>query len=295
MDALLEVKERLSIFKNLYDVIRLVNPIDATVINNMDENLSVKSGFCYNLWNRNKRCDNCISKLAYHKNETAIKIEYSEGKIILVIASPLVIKGSRYVVELIKDVSNSGIVTNVETSYEESVLQFLNAVNERNIKDDLTEVYNKAYINERLPKDLKRSVREKSSISVVMIDLDYFKVVNDTYGHIIGDKVLKDFATIVKSYVRCEDMDWIGRYGGEEFILVLNNADENIANRIAERIRKGINAHIFQYGTIKINITCSLGVYTSKGIEISRDVIIEKADINLYKAKANGRNNSVIS
>ncbi|MDU4890816.1 MAG: GGDEF domain-containing protein [Clostridium sp.] len=293
MDALREVKERLSIFKNLYDSIRLVNPINDSIINHECENLSVKSGFCYDIWKRNERCENCISRVAYDKEETAVKIEYSEGKIILVIASPLIIKNNKYVIEMIKDVSQNGRISNMDTNYEESVLGFLNVIKERTVKDELTDVYNKAYINERLPKDLRISVNENLSTSVVMIDLDYFKNINDTYGHVIGDKVLRDFAAIVKNYTRSDSMDWIGRYGGEEFILVLNNADEDIAQNIAERIRKRINDNIFKYDDVEIRITCSLGIYSSKGKDINMDDAVEKADKNLYKAKASGRNKIV--
>lgn len=295
MDALIDVKERLSIFKNLYDVIRLVNPINTAVINHECEDLSVKSGFCYDVWKRSERCENCISQIAYNKDETAVKIEYSEGKIILVIAAPLTIKNKKYVVEMIKDVSQSGRVSIMDTNYEESVLEFLNVVKERTVKDELTGVYNKAYINERLPQDLRRSVRENLSTSVVMIDLDYFKNINDTYGHVIGDKVLRDFASIVNNYIRSDSMDWIGRYGGEEFILVLNNADENVAQNIAERIRKKISDSVFKYEDIEIKITCSLGIYSSKGKDINMDDAVEKADKNLYKAKASGRNKIVKS
>lgn len=293
MDALREVKERLSIFKNLYDIIRLVNPINDSIINHECENLSVKSGFCYDIWKRNERCENCISRVAYDKEETAVKIEYSEGKIILVIASPLIIKNNKYVIEMIKDVSQNGRISNMDTNYEESVLGFLNVIKERTVKDELTDVYNKAYINERLPKDLRISVNENLSTSVVMIDLDYFKNINDTYGHVIGDKVLRDFAAIVKNYTRSDSMDWIGRYGGEEFILVLNNADEDIAQNIAERIRKRINDNIFKYDDVEIRITCSLGIYSSNGKDINMDDAVEKADKNLYKAKASGRNKIV--
>lgn len=295
MDALIDVKERLSIFKNLYDVIRLVNPINTAVINHECEDLSVKSGFCYDVWKRSERCENCISQIAYNKDETAVKIEYSEGKIILVIAAPLTIKNKKYVIEMIKDVSQSGRVSIMDTNYEESVLEFLNVVKERTVKDELTGVYNKAYINERLPQDLRRSVRENLSTSVVMIDLDYFKNINDTYGHVIGDKVLRDFASIVNNYIRSDSMDWIGRYGGEEFILVLNNADENVAQNISERIRKRVNDSVFKYEDIEIKITCSLGIYSSKGKDIDMDDAIEKADKNLYKAKASGRNRIVKS
>ena len=295
MDALLDVKDRLSIFKNLYDVIRLVNPISNKVINHECDNLSCKEGFCYDIWKKGKKCDNCISELAYRRNETAVKLEYSEGKLVLVIASPLIIKNVKYVVEMLKDVSNSGMTANMEDNYEESVLGFINAVKERTNKDELTGVYNKAYINERLPQDLKKSVRGKVSISVVMIDLDYFKDINDTYGHVIGDKVLRDFASIVKEYIRRDSMDWIGRYGGEEFIFVLNNADERVAHDIAERIRRRINDNVFQYDGIKIHLTRSLGVYSSKGLDISMDEAVDKADKNLYRAKDNGRNKIVVS
>lgn len=295
MDVLAEVKDRLSIFKNLYDVIRLVNPATNKVINNNCEKLSNKSGFCYDIWKRSEKCENCISKIAYKTDETAIKIEYSNGKVTLVTAAPVVINENKYVVEMIKDISNRGKVSNMDTSYEEAVEDFLNASKERTFKDGLTGVYNKSYIYKRLPEDLNRGERENQPTTVIMIDLDYFKDVNDTYGHVIGDKVLKDFSSMVKEYVRSGSMDWIGRYGGEEFILVLNNCDGDVAKSIAERIRKKINSSIFQYGDIKIKITCSIGVYSANGMHIEMDEIIGRADKNLYRAKESGRNKIVIS
>ncbi len=294
MDVLADVKERLSIFNKLYDVIRLVNPINNTIINSNCENLSNKGGFCYDIWKKNKKCDNCISKLAYEKDETAIKIEWCNGRISLVTATPIVVGGYKYIVEMIKDVSKSGIVANVETSYEETVEDFINAVKERTFRDSLTGVYNKAYISERLPQDLNRSARENQSISVIMIDLDYFKDINDNYGHVIGDKVLKDFATMVSKYIRNSSMDWIGRYGGEEFILVLNNADGSVAKSIAERIRCKIDEMIFEYDDVKINITCSIGIYSSKGVDVDMEEAVDRADKNLYKAKEQGRNRIII-
>lgn len=295
MDALLDVKERLSIFENLYDVIRLVNPMSNKVINHECEKLNCKSGFCYDVWKKGKKCENCISELALKKNETTIKLEYNQGKIVLVIASPLIINNVTYVVEMVKDVSNNGIVSNNEKNYEESVLGFIDSVKENTNRDELTGVYNKRYINYRLPKDLQTGFEKNVNLSLLMIDLDFFKDINDTYGHLVGDKVLKSFATIVKEYIRKDSMDWIGRYGGEEFVLILNDANEEVAKNIAEAIIKRISSNVFQYEDIKIHLTCSIGIYTHKGLKITMDEAIDKADKNLYKAKESGRNRVILS
>lgn len=294
MDIMNDVKERLSIFKNIYDMIRIINPNNNKVLST-DNNTINTDTHCYDLWNRNGICENCISKQAYESNETVVKIEYNKNRIFLVMASPINIGKETYIVELVKDISKGGAIIDREREYAESIEKFLKNIQETTLIDDLTGVYNRRYIRERLEVDVEKSIREQKSMSVIMADIDYFKEINDTYGHIVGDNVLKDFTRIASKYIRSNGSDWIGRYGGEEFLIVLNDTDEDKAEIIAERIRKNLEETTLEYKGNKFSITCSFGVYGFRDLDMNTEDIIHRADINLYEAKEKGRNTTVVN
>ncbi|SNR87198.1 sensor domain-containing diguanylate cyclase [Desulfurobacterium atlanticum] len=149
--------------------------------------------------------------------------------------------------------------------------------------DSLTGLYNRRKIFERLEEEIARCERYGNPLSVIIFDIDFFKKVNDTYGHLIGDKVLKEIAKILKSNTRKPDI--AGRYGGEEFIIILPHTDTEGAIKLAEKIRKLIENHNFGIGR---KITISAGV-TSYIPRDTVDSLISRADQALYKAKAEGR------
>lgn len=294
MDIMNDVKERLSIFKNIYDMIRIINPNNNKILST-DNNTINTDTHCYELWDRDGICENCISKKAYESNETVVKIEYNKNRIFLVMASPINIGKETYIVELVKDISKGGAIIDREREYAESIEKFLKNIQETTLIDDLTGVYNRRYIRERLEVDVEKSIREQKSMSVIMADIDYFKEINDTYGHIVGDNVLKDFTRIASKYIRSNGSDWIGRYGGEEFLIVLNDTDEDKAEIIAERIRKNLEETTLEYKGNKFSITCSFGVYGFRDLDMNTEDIIHRADINLYEAKEKGRNTTVVN
>lgn len=158
--------------------------------------------------------------------------------------------------------------------------------------DELTGLYNKRYLNKMLLIDINRNRLLGYPMCLIMADLDFFKQVNDTYGHEIGDKVLRDFADILKGAIR-KGSDWAARYGGEEFLIVANNTDLEGGYKLAEKIRRLVEEKVFDYGGIKITITASFGVYCIKNTEIDIEKFIELADKNLYEAKRRGRNKTV--
>jgi diguanylate cyclase (GGDEF)-like protein len=163
-------------------------------------------------------------------------------------------------------------------------------------KDSLTGCYNRGYLNEHLPHEMKRALRYHHPLSVALCDLDHFKKVNDRYGHLCGDMVLREFVQCLMSLIRL-DMDWVARYGGEEFLLVLPETDFNNAGRLAERLRKQISKKIFKWEGEKIKITASFGVtgfaQRRAGENFSPDELIQVADQYLYQAKNQGRNKVV--
>ncbi|WP_075841608.1 GGDEF domain-containing protein [Clostridium perfringens] len=298
MGVLLDIKERMSIFKNFYDEIRVVDPINNKVFSDefnskINDNLNKKecsTSNCYDVWGKKSMCSTCISKKAYLKNDTFMKLEYNQKNIFLVLASPIEIEERKYVVEILKDITNNGEI--VEGTGETDYLDLtIKTMGENLVKDYLTGVYNKRYIDQRFSKEANRNLKESIPTTVIMTDIDSFKKVNDTYGHLIGDKILRDFAKVLNNNIR-ENSDWIGRYGGEEFIIVLNNTNMKNGVKVAEKLRKIIEKMSFDYDEISVKITASFGVCEVSEKEDPFDTI-KNADEKLYMAKMAGRNKTV--
>lgn len=163
------------------------------------------------------------------------------------------------------------------------------------IRDPLTNLYNRRFVFERLSQFIELYKMKDDVFSLVIIDLDFFKKVNDTYGHQAGDFVLKEFAEILTSSIRTCDV--LGRYGGEEFILILQGVKKQSSAKIVERILQRVRESIFKYEDKGINITFSCGICDSTEIDkdiLSIENIVCETDRRLYKAKAIGRNCVVI-
>ncbi len=158
--------------------------------------------------------------------------------------------------------------------------------------DEMTGIFNRRHLMQLGAQALKRACREKASIGIIMMDLDYFKHVNDSYGHQAGDEVLRSVAKCFQSGLR--DGDILGRIGGEEFVAILPSADLTAVIQIAERLRQQIGILTIPFGEKKINITASFGVHAyDSNQEPSLDELLSIADQALYKAKTCGRNRVV--
>lgn len=160
--------------------------------------------------------------------------------------------------------------------------------------DSLTNIYNRRFGMERLRESFGKSIREHDPLSVAMLDIDHFKNVNDTYGHLVGDKVIVMVSSAIKEGLR--DGDMVIRYGGEEFLVVMHGASSENAYKICERIRHRIKDAEISHGDQKIRITVSCGIATYPEIEVHSEVeLIDTADQALYMAKEGGRDQTVIS
>lgn len=172
-------------------------------------------------------------------------------------------------------------------------LQRIDILEKENITDSLMQIYNRRYFHTRLDQEIKRSERYKHHLSLLMLDIDHFKNINDVHGHQIGDEVLVGIAFILKLNVRTIDV--IARYGGEEIVVILPETDKKGAFTTAEKIRKGIENHSFDPTSgEKFSVTVSFGV---SSLEMIKDKAVDKskriiklADDALYKAKNEGRN-----
>jgi diguanylate cyclase (GGDEF)-like protein len=162
--------------------------------------------------------------------------------------------------------------------------------------DALTSCFNRGYLIENLPQEIKKALRYNRPFSLIICDLDHFKMVNDTYGHQAGDQVLKEFVQCITEAYRSE-VDWVVRYGGEEFVIALPETDIDGARALAERIRETIADRNIVFGSKEIHITVSCGVTGfdsgTTPEQICVENLIREADRCLYRAKEEGRNRVV--
>ena len=165
--------------------------------------------------------------------------------------------------------------------------------------DALTGFYNRRHLDERIKQETAKAQRQKTPLCAIMTDIDFFKSVNDIYGHAVGDLVLKTVSKTIRSQLR--EYDIAGRYGGEEFAILLPFTRTEEAVMVAERLRHSVENTIIDLSKVNpdapqksINVTISIGIYEFKNSDISDD-LLKKADKALYQAKDTGRNRVIIN
>ncbi len=162
----------------------------------------------------------------------------------------------------------------------------------RAITDDLTQLYTRQHVDEALSDQISQAQVTKKPLSLLILDLDHFKRINDNYGHTTGDQVLQEFSEIIKSQTRQQDV--VGRFGGEEFVVLLPNTDVYAAHELAERIRLKTEGHRFIKEGQTIQVTVSIGAASFQHhCDHNALLLLENADTALYQAKAQGRNQTV--
>jgi diguanylate cyclase (GGDEF)-like protein len=177
--------------------------------------------------------------------------------------------------------------------YAQELNRLNRALNERSIRDGLTGSFNHRYFWQVLRRDFLLAQRHKTELSCLIIDLDYFKRVNDSYGHLFGDKVLKGVAKRIRDKVRHTDV--VSRYGGEEFTVLLPNTGLDGAKNIAENIRSGLERSRFKNGNESVHITVSIGIASlAEHTPATPQLMLGFADTALYEAKSTGRNRVLI-
>jgi two-component system, cell cycle response regulator len=170
---------------------------------------------------------------------------------------------------------------NIERAYHEEIYRLTTV-------DGLTQIFNKRYFQESIEREIARALRYRREMSLVMFDIDHFKAINDTHGHLAGDSVLKVLALTVKNKIRREDL--FARYGGEEFAIVLPEIDGHNAHQFSEKIRRIVETTDFRFEGVKMEVTISLGVAALDQETTDSAGLVKRADERLYEAKNAGRN-----
>ena len=166
-------------------------------------------------------------------------------------------------------------------------------IKEQAIHDPLTGVYNRRYLDETLPREMARAQRDEAPLAIIMLDLDFFKTINDTHGHAAGDVILKNVAACLTKVIR--QNDFICRYGGEEFIIVMPGMPIDEAFTRMEECRQTIQNMVTTYNAQKILITISGGISIFNVHGTTRDELLKAADDALYTSKINGRNQITVA
>lgn len=180
------------------------------------------------------------------------------------------------------------------TTHVQSLEKSIESLHDRSIQlqrqseiDEGTGLASRKHILAGLQRSISMAQREQTLLCLIMADLDWFKRINDSYGHLVGDEVLRDVAARIHSVVR--EFDSVGRYGGEEFMIILANKPESVVRRIAERILHRIEAEPVHYGILELPVTISLGVAYARPND-TLTALIARSDEALYQAKNAGRN-----
>ncbi|MDR0381141.1 MAG: GGDEF domain-containing protein [Oscillospiraceae bacterium] len=286
-----EILMRGGAYSELFDLLRLVDAEKCEIMELMPDGVVNTHVSCTDIFDCNERCKNCTSIRAYYTGETVVKLEYHKGVVLLVLSVPLMMDGKRYIVEMIKDITQSMTVDYYDDTINKNVEFIISELNTLSQTDGLTGILNKRYIDEHLPISINASKAISCPLSVALFDIDLFKAINDTHGHLCGDYVLHEFAQLLQSQIKRQS-DWVARYGGEEFLLCLPGAPLEDCREMVESVREKVEEHPFVYEGVPIHITVSAGVAAMESND-DMGALVKRVDHNLYEAKQRGRNQVV--
>lgn len=282
--TLSQLEKNLIFFNKMYDAVRLVDPVRKKVLERRECGAAETAEICYDYWKSGKICENCISVRAHHENKSFMKLEQNPEVIMLVTALPVEAAEKPVVLELLKNATDSMMVGTGEYNDGREMRNVVNDINRMVVKDHLTSLYNRRFVDDRLPIDIVQAAVASRPLSVIFMDLDNMKAINDAHGHTAGDRALKHAASAIQSCIRAES-DWAARYGGDEFLICLNGIGETEARRIAERIRGRIEAIEMPVQDEKVRVSASFGIQTMAEAPLTAEEMIRMADEKMYEAK----------
>ncbi|AFM01206.1 MULTISPECIES: GGDEF domain-containing protein [Desulfitobacterium] len=280
------------VFNTLAEALTSIQALESanTSINiiDIDHNIIYESARKDHKQNLRPDDHNKIDNGFYRSRNAAFGILFIDNWVTAVTTIPILIADKPYSLEF-----RQFIRKNIHYSPESRNFEDLSIhqIKEMAITDSLTKLYNRRYIDERLPIDMQSSFELDQPLSVLFIDIDYFKRINDQNGHMAGDQVLQKLALLLQKQLR-RGSGWVARYGGDEILICLPGSGKKIAKSVANRLREAIENCTFHYKGKELIVTCSIGIQTifkDSGVANVSE-LIAMADKNLYRAKNEGRN-----
>ena len=273
-----QAQMEMELYKKVFTVVRLLDKREFRLEESDNPGGDMELCHCYDFWKKEKPCTNCIAARAFEEKSVRTKLEYLDSDIYQVTARYVEIDGQPYVMELLRKMDEEFLV---DLENRDRLMEKLSGYNEKLYQDALTGVYNRRYYEDRIKK-------MTASVGVAMIDMDDFKIYNDTYGHNAGDLAL---ITTVEAIRRCiRKNDTLIRYGGDEFLLVLQGISETMFREKLKQIRTEIyNANVPTYS--RLQLSASIGGVMSAGRTVEETVM--EADKFMYLAK--NRKNTVVT
>lgn len=271
---------------SIYDgFVRVIDPVKNSVEVTTSDLIGLQNkpgSTCFEIWNKNKVCSNCTSLRAMVNNEPISKIETRDGLVYLVHSIPFKLpEGRKVVLEVLKSLTKIpvqlGIYNYPDTDFI-TLLHTVDRLNERVYRDALTNAFNREYLTVKLA-----DLITKGNCTLLMVDIDNFKRINDTYGHPVGDAILKKCVGVISSHLRYNDI--IVRYGGDEFLIVLVNIGNKEAKEIISRLQQAVKDDSFEYEKMSINYDVSIGSYTVKKRNLDLAEIMKRVDHSMYEVK----------
>lgn len=289
-NELQDILNQFHLLEKMYDFIRIVDPVNKKVLSRRNSAFAEEDTRCFDYFSKKNMCENCISIRAFCEDETFIKLEHTLDRLYIVTAVPINLDNRRVVIELLINTKNSILYSEKGLDNSSEVYALIDNMNQMALHDPLTGIFNRRYINEKLPVEIFNSKLSGMPISVIMTDIDHFKKINDSYGHLTGDEVLRKFTALLEKNV-LEASGWVARFGGEEFLICLPGIEKKRATIFAEQVRKSIEETEITYNSVTVKITASFGSFTANPeSDYSMNEMIDKADKKLYEAKRTGRN-----
>lgn len=267
----------------LHQFYRIVDLQTHEVYDYHDHQLIPLDKKCFSIWDQKDPCTNCTSCRAVLNGKRIVKLGYQENAIYLIDSLPIRINGMPYALELIQDVSDSFMLNTDITKDTNDICSVVSAFNDLIMKDTFTLLYNKQYLNERLPIFMQKAQHLHQPLSLALLDIDLFKKVNDSFGHLFGDKVILAFADQLKKLM--DENTFCARVGGDEFMIIIENHNEQECKDVCEQLMQTISDIKFEEHP-DYHLAISYGISTLQDDD-QMETFINRADLRMYEMKNN--------
>ncbi len=285
-----EARQMLRMLRDIFDIARIVDPVHCLLCDWETADPIYKPYSCYAVWNKTERCQNCVSMSALSEHTRKTKYEFVDQDVYHVTSKYLQIDGRDFTLEIVSKINDEVLLGAYGNN---QFIERITAFNAALYLDPLTEVYNRKYLNNR-PRSID-CVGETADVSLAMADVDDFKQINDTFGHVAGDEVLKALASMFLKSISDRRGDCVVRYGGDEFLLIFSRIpEEQFKSRMQEIVRKASEMIFSGYPGLRVSLSIG-GVWQRDNSEAMIPELIAIADKRLYRAKHMGGNCVVVS